>query len=99
MHLLGVCDQLIFFKPSINRWVCGATFNDIAEGISTDPANFGITEKIEPPLCGWEPNWIDVDRCWGTCATDLFFAPKFALECTVDTRATPQSRGQHNIYG
>jgi hypothetical protein len=84
MYRFGVCDQLVFFDIDTNRWVCGTAFNNHKDGISADPASLDITDKSEPPLCGWEPNWIDADHSWGTCASDLFFAPKLAWDvlCT-----------------
>jgi hypothetical protein len=80
MYRLRVCDQLVFFDSDINRWVCGRGFTDYIDGISAAPASLDITEKSEPPLCGWEPNWIDKDNSWGTCAADVFFAPKLAWD-------------------
>ena len=78
MYQLGVYHQQVFFKPSINRWACATAFNEIAYGVSANPASLDSTEKSEPPLSGCMPNWSDVSPLWGTRVTDLFFAPKLA---------------------
>ena len=45
MYRLGVCDQLVLLKPTLNVWVCVTAFNEITYGISAEPASLDITEK------------------------------------------------------
>ena len=75
---------MVLFKPAPSVWVCATAFSEITDGISAEPASLDVTEISEPPLSGWMPNWSDDDPSWGTCATDLFFAPKLAWDvlCT-----------------
>lgn len=80
MYRLGVCDRLVFFDAGTSRWYCGASFKNPSNnnGISAAPDGSGIVFKSEPPLCGWEPNWVGRDGVWGTCADDMFLSPKQA---------------------
>jgi hypothetical protein len=99
MYRICVCDQLVFFEPCTNCWVCGAAFNDIADGISAVPARLDITEKKRAAVVRLGAELDRRGSLLGNLRHGLVLRSKACLGCALYTRATSQSRGPHINYG